>query len=127
MEKGGVNPEQFKTVSLPNCLSVKNIPEENRPNESDWIALQGGEPTLVPYLRNETGDLLSYKVFHNYENKKDPSGTGAEVITSLYIAKQWDKQNPYIGRKINNRIVYFPVAKVWSYHGKPCLEQSQRR
>lgn len=126
MEKGEIKSEKFNLISLPNSISGRDIPDENKPNKSDWVQLQGGEPILVPYIRDgKTGELLSYKIFHNYENKKDPSGTNAEVITSLYIARQWDKQNPYIGRRINNRVVYFPVAKVWRYHGKPCIEQSR--
>ncbi len=113
-------------VIFPKCLSEESIPEENRPKMSDWEVLQGGKPRIEPYLSDpKTGKLLSVKVIHDYPNI-DPSGNGAEIITSLFIAKKWDEQNPYVSMTINGRKVLFPVAQIWAFHGKPCMERSQR-
>ncbi|HNY04780.1 MAG TPA: hypothetical protein PKI92_03430 [Candidatus Woesebacteria bacterium] len=111
---------------LPKSLSVEKIPMENRPNFDDWKELQGGIPDLEPFMKDRFGRILSYNVVHNYENLKDPSGTGAVVVTPLFTAEKWD-ENPYVYRKNGNREVAFPVALVWACHGKPCEIKSGGR
>jgi hypothetical protein len=111
---------------LPKSLSVENIPRENRPILEDWREVQGGLPKLEPFIKDKFGNILSYNVVHNYENKRDKTGTGAVVLTPLFIAKKWD-ENPYIYRHINGREVWFPVALLWAYHGKPCETKSGDR
>lgn len=99
-------------VSLPAGLSIEAIPKNKRPTEDDWKKLQGGKPEI--FLIN---DKLC-NVVHRYDNRKDPSGTGKVVPTSLAVVKNWERKT--IDATVEGRQIEFPVAMVWKYHGKPC-------
>jgi hypothetical protein len=102
---------------LPEALSVENIPEARRPLPEDWRTIQGGIPQVVP-----VGPGL-YNVIHNYINSEDPSGTGVVVPTSVSTLERW--KNKTISIIVNGRRISFPIALLWSYHGKPCEKRSK--
>jgi len=124
MENREISRGEFLKNQLPKSMSEWWIPKDHCPTLDDWRELQGGKPELVPYIKDKSGKVLSYNMFHNYENVKDPSGTGVVVLTSLMVAEKWDKGNFYIQKGMHGRDVWFPVACVWSCHGKPCEEKS---
>lgn len=106
-----------KLMKLPPGLSVESIPESRRPNIGDWKEIQGGMPEVSVLCPGYT-----FNVIHRYINTKDPSGTGAIVPTSRAVLEGWECKT--VTYKINDRYVDFPVAMLWSKHGKPCEQRS---
>ncbi len=114
MEKGeNIN----QSYELPPSLDVKKIlDEDKRPKSEDWKYIQGGEPR-IEWINKD----LCY-VIHDYENNRDPAGTGKKVPTPIPEVKNWGISEYSIGK----RTVAFPRALLWAKHGKPCEQRSHR-
>ena len=67
-----------------------------------------------------------FNVVHRYNNPKDPMGTGAVVPTSVSIVESWRHRTIAIILP-DRRIVEFPTALLWKYHGKGCEGRSRIR
>lgn len=109
-----------KLESLSEMLSLERIPEDKRPTQEDWREVQGGKPEIV-----FKSDKLCY-VIHRYENKRDPSGTGAVIPTSINEVRGWGGKKT-LTMDIKGRQVEFPIAMLWKFHGKPCENNSKSR
>ncbi len=111
-------------ITLPNCLSGGNIPLDKMATDSDWKTLQGGKPKIEPFLTDKDGKLLSVLVIHDYRD--DLSDDEKKVITSLKFYKRWDSERGgYENFTIDGRVVSFPRALLFSFHGNPCQERSR--
>ena len=111
MEKGEISVFS----EIPKIFSEEFVPEKYRPREEDWITLQGGKPRLEILKPG-----VSFNVIHDYENKKDKSGTGVVVPTSINAVERDWGTNLISYKDINGRRVGFPVVLMWEKHGKPC-------
>lgn len=78
--------------------------ERFAPKEEDWVQLQGGKPAVV----HVCGEL--FNIIHNYKD-------GGGPIVPTFRPEGYGSVR--MGMK-NGRVCEFPVALVWSLHGRPC-------
>ncbi len=80
------------------------------PNEQEWQAINGGEPTLL-----ESPDSKLYEIIH-------PNGaivpTPAEQLLGSLSASNLLRLN------VHGKDITVPAVLLWKYHGQPCEERS---
>lgn len=86
--------------------------ESRRATTADYIALQGGEPSVEPNNRK-----LCYVVYAFGEFSNEPR----YVTTRLPLESMGT-----VTYDVGGVLVDFLVAKVWSLHGEPCERASSR-
>lgn len=84
-------------------------PDEFGLTPEEWDEAQGGKPTVV-------NSEAPSQVVHDY-----PGGSGA-IVKSIKSVSEMG----FTFLKVGGRVLMFPIALLWKFHGEPCEAKSSK-